>query len=554
MSTYNVTLTYSKPLGRASLKWENDQVRLKAVTKPISQFLGWYVNSILISQELEVLYTPVNDCTIEGRFEKIYEVDASTNGNGSITVTRGTNKNDIVITVIPITHYHFSKYIVNGFEVSDFDIASVNNELINTQNNKILSASSPIETEIYEARISAHLSRDVTVKAIIEEDEKYRISASGSYMYTTVYVSDDYVYDGTQVTLWARPFPGYEFVNWTDDTYDNPKVITVHSDIVIIANYVKTSDDRSVYQYRCYIKDRQHLTDPPKAFMIADEFRVAGDLMTKSPSTITVINPPNNIYNGDILVLYDPKGDTLFSGVITSINSVNEEDEKKEDAVVLKEITCGQMQSIYAGNWVYEKGETPPGNYNGNWVWKRYSKSDSAYPKITEFDNVDPIETRTFSDASVGPDFSPSTNYTAIATTYIWCSNPFKAELIVNVKDAATVYLNETQLTEMSGSGSINVGFIKGCNTLTICYTAGTESNGWSVRCQQQSGQVRIPELPKVLGITSDKTTTYIEQSVYNIITNYQNGKIVGAVTHVFLNDSTRGYAISIDKMISELN
>ena len=33
-----------------------------------------------------------------------------------------------------------------------------------------------------------------------------------------------------------------------------------------------------------------------------------------------------------------------------------------------------------------------------------------------------------------------------------------------------------------------------------------------------------------------------------------QNGKIVGAVTHVFLNDSTRGYAISIDKMIAELN
>ena len=33
-----------------------------------------------------------------------------------------------------------------------------------------------------------------------------------------------------------------------------------------------------------------------------------------------------------------------------------------------------------------------------------------------------------------------------------------------------------------------------------------------------------------------------------------QNGKIVGAVTHVFLNDSTRGYAIQIDKMISELN
>ena len=30
-----------------------------------------------------------------------------------------------------------------------------------------------------------------------------------------------------------------------------------------------------------------------------------------------------------------------------------------------------------------------------------------------------------------------------------------------------------------------------------------------------------------------------------------QDGKIVGAVTHVFLNDSTRGYGISIAKMAS---
>ena len=30
-----------------------------------------------------------------------------------------------------------------------------------------------------------------------------------------------------------------------------------------------------------------------------------------------------------------------------------------------------------------------------------------------------------------------------------------------------------------------------------------------------------------------------------------QNGKLIGAVTHVFVNDPTRGYGISIDKMLS---
>ena len=29
-----------------------------------------------------------------------------------------------------------------------------------------------------------------------------------------------------------------------------------------------------------------------------------------------------------------------------------------------------------------------------------------------------------------------------------------------------------------------------------------------------------------------------------------QNGKMVGAVTHVFINDPTRGYGINIDKML----
>ena len=31
-----------------------------------------------------------------------------------------------------------------------------------------------------------------------------------------------------------------------------------------------------------------------------------------------------------------------------------------------------------------------------------------------------------------------------------------------------------------------------------------------------------------------------------------QNGKLIGAVTHVFINDPTRGYGIGIEKMIGE--
>ena len=33
-----------------------------------------------------------------------------------------------------------------------------------------------------------------------------------------------------------------------------------------------------------------------------------------------------------------------------------------------------------------------------------------------------------------------------------------------------------------------------------------------------------------------------------------QNGKIIGAVTHVFLNDATKGYGVYIDWMMDEVN
>ena len=33
-----------------------------------------------------------------------------------------------------------------------------------------------------------------------------------------------------------------------------------------------------------------------------------------------------------------------------------------------------------------------------------------------------------------------------------------------------------------------------------------------------------------------------------------QNGKLIGAITHVFLNDPTRGYGVFVENMINEIN
>ena len=84
----------------------------------------------------------------------------------------------------------------------------------------------------------------------------------------------------------------------------------------------------------------------PKAFLRVDTFDIRTDLLTNATSTITTLEMLSDVDEGDILVLYDPKGTTLYTGVINSI----------ED----RTIECSQMQSFYKGNWIYD---TDPQSY-----------------------------------------------------------------------------------------------------------------------------------------------------------------------------------------------
>lgn len=156
---------------------------------------------------------------------------------------------------------------------------------------------------------------------------------------SSVYQSGKIVASGTTVTLWARPFPDYTFVKWDDGNLQNPRQITVTSDISLVAIFQRTTETNSVYQYRCFIKDQLNLTDPPKAFLRVDTFDIRTDLLTNATSSVTVLDVPSDVDEGDVLVLYDPKGQFLYNGVINAI----------ED----KRIDCSQMQSFYKGTWIY---------------------------------------------------------------------------------------------------------------------------------------------------------------------------------------------------------
>ena len=311
---FRVTIEYDDTLGTVShTRDSNDGNHLSLVATPESnaQFLGWYVNSRLISANQTTAYTLQADTVIEARFERIYDVNASVEGNGAISFTRGTDPNEITFNVIADTRNHFVKYTVNG------------NEYFNTP-------------------LTVRITSDVNVIAYFEEDRRIHITASANIKYASVYVShnDDYV-DYTSV-LWARPLPDYQFTGWQDGNTDNPRSITVTgtSDLTFIAYYQRLSDTNGIYQYRCFIKDQMYMQDPPKAFMTIGSFKIRTDLLTNATSQIEVLDKiDSSVKEGDVLVLYDPKGEILYNGVIDSI----------ED----KTINCSQMQSFYKGVWIY---------------------------------------------------------------------------------------------------------------------------------------------------------------------------------------------------------
>ena len=313
--SYNITLTYDNTLGSASYSWAGSNVVLSATPNADAQFKGWYKNSVLLSTNNPYTYTPTGDTTIECRFEQVYTVTTSVSGNGSVSYTRGVDRNDIEVSVIADANNHFVKYTVNG-------------------------------TDYTTTPLNLHLTQNTTIVAYFEQDTSYHISASTNFDYGSIYISDNDVYSGTLVTLWARPFPDYVFVEWSDGVTSNPRQITVASNITLVAKYHRVTDTNGIYQYRCYIKDQLDLEALPKAFLRVDTFDIRTDLLTNATSSITVLEMLSDVDEGDVLVLYDPKGTTLYTGVITAI----------ED----KTIECSQMQSFYRGTWIYD---TSPQTY-----------------------------------------------------------------------------------------------------------------------------------------------------------------------------------------------
>ena len=291
---------------------------------------------------------------------RIWSVITSTIGNGSITVTRNSSDpNILTFTVLPDEHHHFVKYVLINNCPSETvvkNLITTNNNNITTQKNKAIAALTIkyIDEIITDTPYTVKINKDLEAVAYFELDPRYQISVESNLQQASVYKTANEVWPGESVTIFARPFLGYIFSKWSDESTENPRTITnIQSDVILSAIYSKAFETNGVYQYRCYVKDQLYLTDPPKAFMIAENFNISEDKLTNATSQITVLNLNDNINNGDILVLHDPMGTVIYQGVITSIETETYEYTVVNENFKKATINCSQMQSFYRGTWIY---------------------------------------------------------------------------------------------------------------------------------------------------------------------------------------------------------
>ncbi|MBQ0113743.1 MAG: hypothetical protein KBT03_11495 [Bacteroidales bacterium] len=179
-----------------------------------------------------------------------------------------------------------------------------------------------------------YLDHNVLIEARYNQT-KFDIGITANIIGTTPYQSAKQVDLGDSVEIRAREVKEYKFIGWSDGVKDNPRTLTPTTDIYLTAQYQKEIVNEAYYQYRGFIKDQLDMNAKPKAFVLVKSDKDKEDLLTKATSTIEVQQMPTNVNEGDVLVLYTPKGTRYYQGVISKISDTK--------------ITCTQMQSFFKG-------------------------------------------------------------------------------------------------------------------------------------------------------------------------------------------------------------
>lgn len=174
---------------------------------------------------------------------------------------------------------------------------------------------------------------------LIDDNESVLIDDNSNVIYTQI----------KELTLHINEHLGYSLISVLVDgeialTSPDGNVYAAQT-ATIVANFAPTpyKSVKAISAYtvwRGYVKDALNLEDPPKAFLTILSHDIRQDLLTTANSQFECLAVPDNVSNGDILIVSNPYGVTRYLGIIKSIEGTS--------------IQTYQMQHFYSGKWVYD--------------------------------------------------------------------------------------------------------------------------------------------------------------------------------------------------------
>ena len=349
---------------------------------------GYYSQDNPLTLEIE------DDLDITAQFESSIPINIFGSGEVLSYYENGL----FIFSAFPSSHYKFEKYIINGVEYTDqiFKTEYYEELIINAyftyigkefvvyssghgsvtssvESGQIYDSGTEITVEainpqehyhfdgwyIGEQLISAanpytfNLISDTTLEAFFDEDDTFYIYATSNVGGSNVFQSAEKVYMGESVTLIARDVAGYVFSNWSDGDTNATKIITVTQDIYIEAVYIKVEIQAKAYDWYAYIKAKESLNGRTKCMLSVLEFTLQEDLITTANSTFVIKDIPEEVSIGDVLCLYNTKGECVYYGIIESIDYKTSSNTSSKN-----QLKCSQMQEFYKGNWVRDTYST----------------------------------------------------------------------------------------------------------------------------------------------------------------------------------------------------
>lgn len=166
-------------------------------------------------------------------------------------------------------------------------------------------------------------------------------------------------------------------------------------------------------EWRGYVKDRLNLTDKPKAYLMALNCDIKQDLITSATSSFSFREVPLNVSNGDILLIYDEKGQKKYQGIIKAINETN--------------IETYQIVHLLSGNWYYDIE-------NSEVLENSFKTSLENYCKgiIKNSSYIDPIVEETLGSLEISISTQTSGNFETQDDNYVVDMEQFIYDLYSN--------------------------------------------------------------------------------------------------------------------------